>query len=162
MKRKSSACSRDFHQRVPGCPGNTERSSRCHPLYALARTNVRTLRPIATRSLFARRREPGGNQEVCLRRSAEAECAPKIRSGAKHLGGGRRRAVACAHWRPQGGGKTSANELQMRLRAARSPPHKSAGAARRPSRDASFTEDRGADQYLHGSGKKSSSTNSPN
>ena len=81
-------------------------------------------------------------------RCAEAQCAG--------------RAVACAHWLPQGGGKTSADWMQMRLRAACSPPHKSAGAARRPSRDASFSEACGADQYLHGSGKKSSSTNSPN
>ena len=110
-------------------------------------------------------REPGeslARAGALFPRSAEGECAPKIRSGAKHLGGGRGRAVACAHWLPQGGGKTSADGLQMRLRAARSPPHKSAGAARRPSRDASFSKARGADQYLHGSGKKSSSTNSPN
>ena len=38
------------------------------------------------------------------------------------------------------GGKSSADGLQMRLRAARSPPRKSAGAARRPSRGASFFE----------------------
>ena len=55
----------------------------------------------------------------------------------------------------KGGGKSSADGLQVRLRAARSPPRKS----RRPSiRDASFSEARGADQYSHFSGKKSSSS----
>ena len=123
---------------------------------------VRILRPIATGSLLARGREPGEDQEVRLRRNAEAECAPKNWSTGKYLGGGRRWAVACAHWLPHSGGKTSADGLQMRLRAARSPPRKSAGAARRPSRDASFSEARGVRERSRILGKKSGSRNSPN
>ena len=150
------------------CPGDTEHGSRCHPFFAYARTVVRTGRgsgrsmPVATRSLLARRREPGEGQEVRLRQSTEAECAPKNRSTARHLGGGRGRAVACAHWLPQGGGKTSADGLPMRLRAARSPPRKSAGAARRPSRGASFFEARAVRERSKVPGKKSGSTNSRN
>ena len=52
--------------------------------------------PIATESLLARRREPGEGQEVRLRRSAEAKCAPKNRSTARYLGGGRGRVFARA------------------------------------------------------------------
>ena len=44
---------------------------------------------------------------------------------------------------PHGGVKRSAERLTMGLRATRSPPRKSAGAARRSSRDASFSEARG-------------------
>ena len=47
----------------------------------------------------------------------------------------------------KGGGKSSADGLQMRLRAERSPPHMTESAARRQSLDASFSEARGVDRY---------------
>ena len=90
-------------------------------------------------------RKGGADQEVRLRRSAEAECAPKNRRAKEYLGGGWGRAFVLADWFPQGSGKMSADRLLLGLQAGRSPPRKSAGAARRPSRDASFSEARGCE-----------------
>ena len=117
---------------------------------------------IAMESLLARRREPGEDQEVRLRRGAESEYAPKNRNAKEYLGGGRRRAFVLANWLPEGGGKMSANRLLLGLRAARFPPRKSAGEARRPSRDANFSEARGVRERSRNPGKKSGSTNSLN
>ena len=107
-------------------------------------------------------RELGEDQEVRLRLSAEAECAPKNRSTANYLGGGWGQVCACADRSPRGGLKRSANGLPIGLRAARSPPRKSAGAARRPSRGASFSEARTVRERSRIPGKKSGSTNSRN
>ena len=114
------------------------------------------------KSLLARRREPGEDQEVRLRRSAEAESlrktgAPENTSAA--VGGELSRSRIGYR---KGGGKSSADGLQVRLRAARSPLLTTEGAARRPSCDASFAEARGADRYSRRSGKKSAQTNSQN
>ena len=95
----------------------TERGSRCHPLYALVRTVVRTrrgvrhsVRPYKRRSRCWR----GGESLARTRRS--------VYGGARI--GYRKAAV-----------KRSPDRLPIGLRAARSPPRKSAGAARRPSRE---------------------------
>ena len=66
-------------------------------------------------SLLARRREPGEDQEVRLRLSAEAECAPKNRSTGEYLGDGRGRVCARADRSPHGGVKRSADGLPIGL-----------------------------------------------
>ena len=83
--------------------------------------------------------------------------APENTSAA--VGGERSRALIGYR---KGGGKPSADEQQLRLRAARSPPPKSASAAHRPSRDASFSEARGVREHSSIPGKKSGSRNSSN
>ena len=114
-----------------------------------------------------RRGSPGERawrgQELRLPRSAEGECAPKNRSTAKYLGGGRGQGFTHADRSPHGGVKRSTDRLPIGLRAARFPPRKSAGTSRRPSRHASFSETRGADRYSRSSGEKSRArTNSQN
>ena len=88
------------------CPGDTERGSRCHPFLPLEghsicrwRRGRRCRRECRRGSLGAR---AWREQELRLPRSAEGECAPKNLSTGKYLSGGRGRAVACAHWLPQG------------------------------------------------------------
>ena len=121
MKRKKRRCavlrgrvaftgSRSSHQCSP-CPGDTEQGTRCHPFLpsrgrssALGEEQSICRWRRGRRWWECRRGSPGARawreQELRLPRSAEGECAPKNRSGAKHLGGGRGRAVACAHWLP--------------------------------------------------------------
>ena len=94
--------------------------------------------------------ERGGR--VCSEKSEHSKI-PRRRSG---------RVLTRADRSPHGGVKRSVDGLPMGLRAARFPPRKSAGAARRPSRGASFFEARAVRECSRVPGKKSGSTNSRN
>ena len=90
-------------RRLP-CPGHTERGSRRHYIFALART-VRTLHAdsdgVAVGEETTAWRGPGGPSpaerggRVCSEKSERT----------RHLGDGWGRASARAHWLPLGGGK---------------------------------------------------------